>query len=211
MKDFISTRRSLLSRLKDWKDQASWKDFFDTYWRLIFNTAKQSGLSNQEAEDVVQETVLSVCKYIPTFQYDPRKCSFKTWLLRVVRCRIADQYRKRAPQQQELTEYYEFRNCDPPNETESNELEAIWDTEWKAYLVEESMRALKRKVNPKHFQIFQLIFERKVKVAEVARLLKVNRAFVYLTKHRLTRAFKEELRRQRSQELFVPCLGNEPN
>jgi hypothetical protein len=29
--EFIPTRYSLLSRLQDWDDQESWKDFFDTY------------------------------------------------------------------------------------------------------------------------------------------------------------------------------------
>jgi hypothetical protein len=32
--DLIPTRQSLLGRLKDWEDNASWRDFFDTYWKL---------------------------------------------------------------------------------------------------------------------------------------------------------------------------------
>jgi len=36
--EFLPTRWSLLSRLKDWDDQKSWRQFFDTYWRLIYNT-----------------------------------------------------------------------------------------------------------------------------------------------------------------------------
>jgi len=58
--ELIPTRRSLLSRLKDWDDQESWKDFFDTYWKLVYGVAIKAGLSDQEAQDVVQETVLSV-------------------------------------------------------------------------------------------------------------------------------------------------------
>jgi len=34
--ELIPTRQSLLGRLKDWEDQASWREFFDTYWRLIY-------------------------------------------------------------------------------------------------------------------------------------------------------------------------------
>ncbi len=33
--EFIPTRYSLLSRLQNWDDQESWKDFFDTFWLLI--------------------------------------------------------------------------------------------------------------------------------------------------------------------------------
>ena len=35
--DSIPTRQSLLARLKDVADQESWREFFDTYWRLIMS------------------------------------------------------------------------------------------------------------------------------------------------------------------------------
>ena len=56
---FIPTRRSLLSRLKDWDNQDSWRDFFNTYWRLIYEFAAKAGLDDADAQDVVQETVIS--------------------------------------------------------------------------------------------------------------------------------------------------------
>src|SRR6266852_6048825 len=95
--DFLPTRRSLLSALKQWDDQESWRDFFNTYWKLIYSVAIKAGLSDQEAEDVVQETVISVAKKMGDFKYDPAVCSFKGWLLRITRFRIIDQLRKRQP------------------------------------------------------------------------------------------------------------------
>jgi len=64
MEQPIPTRQSLLGRLKDWNDQESWQVFFDTYWRLIYNTAMKAGLNDAEAQDVVQETILSVSKKV---------------------------------------------------------------------------------------------------------------------------------------------------
>jgi RNA polymerase sigma-70 factor (ECF subfamily) len=55
-RDAIPTRYSLLSRLQKWDDQESWKDFFDIYWRFIYSVAVKSGLTEDEAQDVVQET-----------------------------------------------------------------------------------------------------------------------------------------------------------
>src|SRR6185295_89775 len=90
----IPTRYSLLSRLQDWDDQESWKDFFDTYLRLIYAVAIKSGLAEAEAQDVVQETVITVAKGIHTFKRDREKGSFKGWLRNIIRWRIADQIRK---------------------------------------------------------------------------------------------------------------------
>src|SRR5882672_12597302 len=95
--DANPTRRSLVSRLRRWDDQASWDEFFKTYWRLIYSVAIKAGLTDQEAEDVVQETVLGVAKKMDTFKYDPEVCSFRGWLMHMTRLRIIDQLRKRQP------------------------------------------------------------------------------------------------------------------
>ena len=91
--DLIPTRSSLLSRLKNWDDQESWKDFFNTYWRLIYEVALKAGLSDAEAQEVVQETVILVAKKMQDFKYDPAVGSFKNWLLHTTRWRINDQFR----------------------------------------------------------------------------------------------------------------------
>ena len=93
--ELIPTRASLLSRIKDWEDRASWQDFFDTYWRLIYGIARKAGLSDAEAQDIVQETVISVAKNVEGFKYDPAVCSFKTWMLQLTRWRIINQLKKR--------------------------------------------------------------------------------------------------------------------
>jgi RNA polymerase sigma factor (sigma-70 family) len=57
--------------------------------------ARKSGLTDTEAQEVVQETIISVSRHIGTFRYDPAVSSFKTWLMVVTRSRIANQYRRR--------------------------------------------------------------------------------------------------------------------
>ena len=70
----IATRASLLQRLKDCDDQASWQEFYDLYRDLISSFALKAGLTLSEAEEVVQETVIGVARKLPDFSYDPRKC-----------------------------------------------------------------------------------------------------------------------------------------
>ena len=68
----IGTRRSLVERLADWGDQRRWQEFFDTYWKLIYSAARKSGLTDVEAQEVVQETVITVAKNIDKLKYDPQ-------------------------------------------------------------------------------------------------------------------------------------------
>src|SRR5258705_10727018 len=93
----FETRHSLLRRLKDFDDRGSWDEFFDRYWKLIYDYALKAGLTPDEAQDVVQETMASVVGKIPDFQVGSRHGSFKSWLYQTTRWRIADQLRLRPP------------------------------------------------------------------------------------------------------------------
>jgi DNA-directed RNA polymerase specialized sigma24 family protein len=75
---FLPTRQSLLSRLRDCGDDAGWREFFENYWRLIYNVARKSGLADAEAQDVVQSTFIYLTRKMPKFRYDPARGSFKS-------------------------------------------------------------------------------------------------------------------------------------
>src|SRR6266550_1800309 len=95
--DSYPTRPSLLVRLKDTEDQQSWQEFNDLYGKLIFGFAIKAGLTESEAQEVVQDTLIAAAKNLPEFRYDPKVCSFKTWLLNLSNWRVKDQLRKRLP------------------------------------------------------------------------------------------------------------------
>ena len=196
--DFIPTRRSLLSRLKNWNDQESWQDFFDTYWKLIYGAAIKSGLSDVEAQEVVQETVITVTKKIKEFKTDPAFGSFKAWLLHLTRWRIADQLRKRR-----RPGGANWRRTDKTSTTSTVEkipdpagleLESIWDEEWEKNLIDAALERVKRQVNARQYQIFYLYMIKKLSVRSVAKSLGVNIGQVYLAKHRVGGLVKKEIK-----------------
>jgi RNA polymerase sigma-70 factor (ECF subfamily) len=193
--EFIPTRHSLLSRLKDWNE--SWRVFFDTYWKLIYHAAVKAGLSDAEAQDVVQDTVISVMKSMPNFQYDPKKGSFKHWLLQLTKWRIADQLRKRQwggeHQRHDGSTSTETVTAERVANPESSELDLIWDQEWENNLMDAAIERVKKKVDPKQYQIFDLYVLKKWSVLKVAKTLKVNPGIVYLIKHRITKLIKKEV------------------
>ena len=204
--ELLPTRRSLLDRLRDWEDQASWREFFDTYWKFIYSMAVRAGLSDQEAEDVVQETVTSVAKKMPEFQYDPARCSFKGWLMHVTRLRIIDQLRRRLPSaaQPVLDSRDTTRTATierVPDPSADVALEAAWDEEWERNLVDAAMERVKLRVNPEHYQVFYLSAVKGLATGEVARMLQINAGRVYLIRHRLAKEVKREVERLRKKPI----------
>jgi RNA polymerase sigma factor (sigma-70 family) len=193
--DSLATRASLLGRIKNWEDAKSWEEFTQTYSRLIRAVAIKAGLTESEAKDVEQETLLCVAKTIHEFESNPERGTFKSWLLNLTRWRIADQFRRRSPA---------AASAPPSDGTATGtstvervpgpeNLDAEWEIEWKKNIIETALARVGRKVKAKHLQIFDLYAMRHWPAGKVARELGVTRMQVYLVNHRLTKLMKREV------------------
>lgn len=201
---FLPTRQSLLSRLRDLGDDHSWRDFFDTYWKLIYSAATKAGLSDADAQDVVQETVLTVARQIGQFRYDPARGSFKGWLLHTTRWRILDHRRRRQPDQQHCLEHHDSHPIDmleQITDPAGERIEQVWEAEWQQNLVDAAIQRVKRQVNPKHYQVFELYALKEWPAGKVAKTLGVNAAQVHLIKHRVGSLIKKEVKRLQEQSV----------
>jgi RNA polymerase sigma-70 factor (ECF subfamily) len=195
--DLFPTRRSLLTRLKNWDDHDGWKRFFDTYWKLIYGAAIKSGLSDAEAQDVVQETVISVAKKMNEFKYDPALGSFKGWLLTLTRWRITDQFRQRPRQEHIRRESPDDLNRTSIIESLPDEqglqLDTIWEAEWQNNLMAAAIERVKRKVGARQYQMFDLYVIKQWTVEDVVKTLKVSADQVYQAKSRITPLIRKEV------------------
>jgi len=199
----LPTRQSLLTRLRDWQDQAGWREFFDTYWRLIYAVARQAGLADAEAQDVVQSTFIYLARRMPKFQYDRSRGSFKSWLRVVTRSRIYAYWRREKSDQQLRCEPL---GRDTGEETDSLELQPdpaadaldeIWQREWEQNLLDRAFDRLRTKVSSQQLLIFRLAMLGELPLRQVAAKLGVGLPQVYLARHRVGRLFKTEVARLR--------------
>lgn len=201
--ELIPTRATLIQRLKNWQDQSSWHDFFETYWQLIYGVAVKGGLDKFEAEEVVQETMICVAKHMPAFKYDPAIGSFKAWLLNLIRWRIADQFRKRRPSvaynepdpepddDEELddAETVEATGYAPPD------LDKVWDDEWEMNLLAVATAKARRNLDPKQYQIYDFQVNKHWEPERVAKKMSISISQVYMAKHRVAEAIRLEVER----------------
>jgi RNA polymerase sigma factor (sigma-70 family) len=211
--DSLPTRFSLLQRLKDWADRDGWQEFFDTYWQLIYNVARKAGLSDAQAQEVVQETVLAVAKNIGGFKTDPRRGSFKAWLLQQSRWQIARHFRQMEresaspmpstatpgaaglPDDTSRTDTL-GRIADP----QGLELERVWDEEWSETRMTVALERVKQQVSVQQYQIFDLNVLQGVTASDTGRVMGVSAASVYMAKYRVGALLKKELKKiERSQ------------
>jgi RNA polymerase sigma factor (sigma-70 family) len=201
--ELIPTRATLIQRLKNWQDQSSWQDFFETYWHLIYGVAVKRGLTKPEAQDVVQETMIAVAKHMPAFRYNPTIGSFKAWLLNMTRWRIADQLRKRQP----LVVCLELKDetslgdkkADGEMDLAMSDLEKVWDDEWEKNLLEVAVTKARRHLDPKQYQIFDFCVNKEWKPERVAKAFAISIDQVYMAKHRVAELIKGEIERLKKE------------
>jgi RNA polymerase sigma-70 factor (ECF subfamily) len=199
----LPTRQSLLSRLRDWQDQDGWREFFDSYWRLIYNVARKSGLGDLEAQEVVQSTFIYLARRMPNFRYEPARGSFKSWLRVVTRSRISV-YRR-----SEKAGAAFIREPLPGAEGEdaleqlpdpaADVLDDVWQREWEENLLSTAHRRVRSKVSAQQLLIFRLATPGDLPLTQVAKKLGVSLAQVYLARHRVGKLFKAELQRLRRE------------
>jgi RNA polymerase sigma factor (sigma-70 family) len=193
----LATRRSLVDRLANWDDQRRWQEFFDTYWKLIYSAAQKSGLTDSEAQEVVQETVITVAKKIDKLRYDPALGSFKGWLLQITRWRIADQFRKRDSAQTQRARSDDDRQTvtiERIPDLNVIDLDALWEREWQENLLGAAIARVKKKVDAKQFQIFDCYVRKEWSAQKVAAQLRVSVGQVYLARHRVSALIKKEVK-----------------
>lgn len=216
----VETRASLLRRVRDWSDDESWQEFFELYWRIIYALAGKAGLREFEAEEVVQATMLAVAKNIRDFRYDPAVGSFKQWLGNQAQWKISDHLRLRGRDEERLREHLRPWANSPATHTGTatverlpdprNGLETFFDNDWRQVVGEVALSRVKAKVQPKHFQMFDLYAVKKWPIRRVSETLSVNVAQVYLAKSRISRLLRRETKRVESQLERPPIKVRKP-
>jgi RNA polymerase sigma-70 factor (ECF subfamily) len=198
-----ATRHSLLTRLKDLGDHQGWQRFSDTYGGVIHGLALKAGCSATEADEVLQETLISVAREMPDFRYDPSRGSFKSWLFCVARRRIADLFRRRARQERNLAGAApEWEQLPDPA---SDPLNPVWEDEWRQHELQCALERVKQKVSPGQWQMFDLAVLQDWPTDRICSLLGVNRAQIYMARMRLNRLLKLELGRIIAAETAGPA------
>jgi RNA polymerase sigma-70 factor (ECF subfamily) len=212
--DSIPTRSSLLARIKNHGDGASWHEFHDTYEKLIFGVACKAGLREAEAQDATQDTLVAVANNIGEFRYEPKRCAFKTWLLMITRQRIIWQIRKRQrssgplpqatrPVENSNVGWRPMLSNDDSSRTStvdslpdpaSLNLDAVWEDEWRQSVLTLALQRVKAKVSERQFQIFELSAIQAWSVSEISQTLGISAARVYLARHRVAAVLKREVR-----------------
>jgi len=185
--DLSVTTSALLEGLCEPDNEAAWLGLDNRYRPILVATARRFGLSDADAHDVAQETMVRVLQGCRDGKYDREKGRLRTWILTIARHRIVDMHRKRDVRK-------EARGVSAVMETpEESTIEACWSAEERAAILREALDALRTDSNlaSETIEAFELQVLHRRGPHQVAEHLQCSINDVYLAKSRVTRKLKD--------------------
>lgn len=177
---------TLLERLRTPDDQLAWARFVDIYTPVLYRWARKSGLSDQDAGDLLQDLFIHLLKKLPEFTYDPNKGKFRGWLKMVA----LNQLRQKARRKRDVAVGSAIEQLDQVDEDVA---EAFWKGEFRDELVSQAMIVMQRDFEPATWKACWETAITGRSAADVAGELGMTVNAVYAARSRVLRRLREEI------------------
>ena len=189
------TRVTLLARIRDGRDADAWSEFVQLYGPVVYRFARNRGLQDADAADLMQDVLRSVARNAHRMEYDPKRGTFRGWLYTVTRNKIYNflSAQRNRPRGTGDTDAHERLDATPAREDDRNP-DAEWEKEYQRRI---SARALERVKGEFQSTTWQAFWETAVEgkpAAEVGASLKMTAGAVYVAKSRVLARLRDEVK-----------------
>lgn len=179
--DPTRTTTVLLEGLHDAGNEAAWLEFDARYRPVVEGFARKLGLSDADASDVAQETMVRFLEEYRQGRYDRSRARLGAWLVAIARTKVAMVYRKRSRKREARGE---SAMIDLDNDAQ---LSVIWEDQRRAAILQQALDTLRSstKLADRTIRAFELLVVRQMPVAAVAEEMEMSAQDVYLAKSRI--------------------------
>lgn len=198
------TRETLLEKIKDKYDDASWEDFVYYYKKYIYNIIRSMNVSHHDADEITQKVILKAWDKLPEFKYDPGKGRFRGWLCMVTGNEVKDFFRSRKKEMLMSDLDPQGDNKDVEFEDLGNitlpEIEKIAEKEWRTYISKLAWTNIADTTEEKMKDCFLMMTEGKTP-KEISEKLGISESSTYVYKKRVQDKLRAEIMRLNKQLL----------
>jgi len=181
------TTTALLHDLHEDGGAAAWELLDRRYRPIIVGLACRLGLTEQDALDVAQDTMIRVLGEYRDGKYDRQRGRMRSWILAIARTKIVDVHRKRGIRKEARGESALVTL--PRDEA----IDDLWEAERRRVVLRESLESLRAesRTADRTVQAFEMLVFHKRSVSDVAEALEMSDNDVYLAKSRIAKKLKE--------------------
>jgi RNA polymerase sigma-70 factor, ECF subfamily len=183
------TRPSLLLRLRDPRDAASWGLFREIYGTLVYRYCQRRGLQPADAEDVTQRVFAAVFRAISTFEYRTERGRFRDWLGELTRHELSRFWASRKRQD-------EVEKAGDPGALEATQApgqETEWSEECERHILQTALARTRPHFDELTWRAFERTWLDTRPPIEAARELGQGIDWVYVAKSRVLQRLRQEV------------------
>jgi RNA polymerase sigma-70 factor (ECF subfamily) len=190
MSEFPETRLSLIARVKDPKDEASWGEFLRIYQPVVYRMARRRGLQDADAQDVVQQVFVSISRSIDGWTPGDGRPPFRAWLNTIARNAITKALTRRpkdAPTGSTSVVEVLHAQRDPSDTSEEIRLEA------RLELVRWAIEQIRHTFTEQTWDMFMRTVIGDEAVAVVSQSTRRSVGAIYVARHRVLARLKDKI------------------
>ncbi len=177
------TRLSFLNSVSN-AEPAAWRKFHELYGPIIFSYARRKGLQDADAHELLQDVLLQVYKYLPSFEYDQTKGRFRAWLQTVTKNQVAKFFRSKGRK-------FEINDSEGILDFQSSENGP--ESRLLRNVVTQAQEEIRDSFHPDTWRAFELTWNEQVDVATTAKQLNRTVGWVYVAKSRVLKKLTEQV------------------
>lgn len=187
------TSTHLLEGLRKPDNQTVWQQFDARYRPVIRGYARRAGLSEQDAEDAAQKTLLEFSESYRKGKYDRQKGRLRHWLFGIARNQIRNTIRRLPAREHHIAQ--DSRQTDffarISDQQQEDQLEALEEKEWRAGVLRQCLVEVRQTFDTGTVQAFELFAGQDWPAKRVAEHLGMTENAVYLAKHKILKRIRE--------------------
>jgi len=179
------TRTAILDALKNPGNRKVWQQYVDRYRPVLVAYGRRLGLSETDAEDLAQETLLTFSTAYREGRYDRAQGRLRSWLFGIAHNHYLHLLRRRRDAR--------LGTEDAEALTDSCREEELFDREWRDRLLQQALETVRGEVTPRTFEAFDLFVSKRWPAERVAAHLGITANAVFLAKRRILHRLREVL------------------
>ena len=197
MENSDQTRITLIERVQDQHDEASWREFEGIYHGFIYGVVRRMNISEHDAEDIVQQVLITLWKKLP--KQDVRTIKrFRSWVSTITKNCVIDFIRKRTS---EITRWEKAARDETAEYLQGirlPEINALAEKQWQIHITNRALENIKPLFFGKAMEVFQLSLQGR-SIGEIAIKLDLKERSVSRLKTRVKNQLTQEIERLREE------------
>jgi RNA polymerase sigma-70 factor (ECF subfamily) len=188
--EFPETNHSLIARVKDLGDGASWVEFLGIYQPVVYRMARRRQLQEADAQDVMQQVFLSISMSIEGWEPGEGRPPFRAWLTTIARNAITKALSRRPRDRATgTTSAADILENQQAAEATASEILA----EARREIIRWATEQIRSEFSEDIWQLFQQTAIDEVPIADVANSTGRSSGSIYVARFRVIARLKEKI------------------